>query len=45
MKAAEDFLHVVLCAHVTTAAEEVIKEAGNRSQDCKVIADSIIENL
>ena len=45
MKAAEDFLHVVLCAHVTTAAEQVMKEAENRSQDCKFIADSIIEKF
>jgi len=42
MKAAEDFLNVVLCAHVTTAAEQVIKDSSIVSPDCKVIAESIV---
>ena len=44
MKAAEDFLEVVLFAHVITAAEEVMK-AGNIRADCEVVADSIINNF
>ena len=43
MKAAEDFLEVVLFAHVIAAAEQVMK-TGNLPTDCKEVADSIIDN-
>lgn len=44
MKAAEDFLEVVLFAHVIAAAEEVMKH-GNMRVDCEVVADSIVNNF
>ena len=44
MKAAEDFLEVVLFAHVITAAEQVMKTR-NIQIDCEVVADSIINNF
>ena len=41
MKAAEDFLEVVLCAHVIAAAEQVMK-AEDLPIDCNMVADAII---
>jgi len=45
MKAAEDFFNVVLCAHVTTAAEQVMKDSSIVSPDCKVVAESIVNKF
>ena len=45
MKAAEDFLNVIMCAHVTTAAEQVMDESRNSSPDCKAIAESIVNKF
>jgi len=47
MKAAEDFLDVVLCAHVLTAAEQVMKspENGSVHLDCKAVANLITEQF
>jgi len=42
MKAAEDFFTVVMSAHVTVAAEQVIRIV---SPDCKVIAESIVNKF
>ena len=44
MKAAEDFLEVVLFAHVIVAAEELMT-SGNMRVDCEVVADSIVNNF
>lgn len=45
MKAAEDFLTVVMSAHVTAAAEQVMKDARIVSPDCKVVAESIVNKF
>ena len=47
MKAAEDFLDVVLCAHVLTAAEQVMEspENGSVHLDCKAVANLITEQF
>ena len=45
MKAAEDFLNVAMCAHVTTAAEQVMDESRHSSPDCKAIAESIVNKF
>jgi len=44
MKAAEDFLDVVLCAHVLTAAEHV-QQSESAYLDCKAVANLIVENF
>jgi len=45
MKAAEDFFNVVLCAHVTTAAEQVMKDSSIVSPDCKVVTEPIVNKF
>jgi len=45
MKAAEDFLDVVLCTHVITATEQVMRESRNPSPDCNAIAECIVSKF
>jgi len=44
MKPTEDFLTVVMCAHVSAAAKQ-LKTAGNTANDCNVVAEQIISNF
>jgi len=43
--AAEDFFTMVMSAHVTAAAEQVMKDARIVSPDCKIIAESIVKKF
>jgi len=45
MKAAEDFLNVAMCAHVTIAAKQVMNESRCSSPDSKPIAESIVNKF
>jgi len=43
MKATEDFLTVVLCAYVITAAKKVIEEKPTRPHQCNTVAKEIVK--